>query len=474
MQINFSFGSLTLFNWKPSKSQLTNQTKKQPPRPAQIDYTEYPVANEELTKGLYHNSVRGLKLAGSMAYAPIAIPVAFMGLPVPVPEDENYQEDVSNLLKQFSSEMKSIHTQSHREGTIWIWPFFDAKELKVRWDFIPDESVVDIILDINTKEIKKLIVFEQITISIAENEIGTATRKREFTKQKITETWAGQTIPGAKNKIYRNPIGVLPIPFANNVDGKGHRGYSDYERIIADMKDYHDIDARTSSMLARFTIKMIQSFSTTPGEWLSNNGYDDISDIDIASTDFILNKLDEEKTEYVYPEGAYAASENALKRKFKKIVEGSALPELLWGVKTEGNHSSAEEQMNTFVLCLKGKQTQHNNAYQQLWDSTFALLYLAGQIPGKPDFEIKWNDLSGLSEKTKAEIFNLFASGISSLINVAGFTKDMLHKLWLKLYPGETVKEFEEFIQGLSDMASHKQFKDTDYGEAIGLVEGDL
>ena len=476
MQINFSFGTLTVFDWTRNKSDLTSQTKKQPPRPAQIDYREYPVANYELTYGLYHNSFPGMKLAGALAYTPIAVPVSFMGIPIPVTEDKDSQEEINDLVSKFVSKMKSVHTQSHREGTIWIWPFFDSQSMTVMWEFIPDESVSDIIIDINTKQITKLIVSEQVMAATGDNEHETATRKRIFTRQKITETWDGQGIPGAVSRTYRNPVGVLPIPFANNREGNYHRGHSDYERIIPDLKDYADIDYRQSSMLAKFTVKMIQEFATTAKEWLDNNGYEnDITNVDVNGTDFIMNKAGEEKTTFTYlPQGAYDAAENAMKRKFRKIVEGSGVPELLWGVKIEGNHASAEEQMDAAVLYIKGKQTQHNESYFELFTASFQLLQLAGQIQAVPEIEIKWNELSAVSEKVKAEIFNLFASGVSSLITSAGITKKQLHSLWQRLYPHDTEDDFEEFIMGMSDMASHRQFTDSSYAENMNTLEGEI
>ena len=44
----------------------------------------------------------------------------------------------------------------------------------------------------------------------------------------------------------------------------------------------------------------------------------------------------------------HEAYESAL-NKFRKIVEGSGIPEICWGVKVEGNLASAEEQMGLLV-----------------------------------------------------------------------------------------------------------------------------
>ena len=185
-----------------------------------------------------------------------------------------------------------------------------------------------------------------------------------------------------------------------------------------------------------------------------------------------MNKTDEEKTEYLFPTRAYEAWEAALKRKFKKIVEGSAMPEILWGIATDGNHASAESDLDTFVQYVKGKREQHNDQYTSLFKSSFLLLNLSGVIGFLPEIKIKWNELSSVSEKTKAEIFKSFSEGISALINSAGITKEQLHKLWVTLYPEATERDFDDFNLGIAEMARHKQYKDAGLEEAADVIGG--
>jgi hypothetical protein len=473
MQISFSF-STSGFNWFKNKSDITSASKRQPRRPTPVDYRDYPTANAELTQGLYHNSFPGLKLAGSMAYAPIAIPVSFMGLPVPVAENDSDQAILDEMVLHFATDMRSIHTQCHREGTIWIWPSFDARTQVLRWEFIPDEIVSDIIVDINTREIIKIITDEEILIATDYNETQNVRRRRTFTVNKVEIEYPGLTFEGLQGRAYRNPISVLPIPFANNKDGEGHRGYSDYERIIPDLKDYHDIDLAQSTNLAKFKPKMVQTFASSVNEWLGNNGYVDLTEIDIAATDFIMNKNGVEETNFIFPERAHQAYEEALKRKYRKLVEGSGLPELLWGVTTEGNHASAEDQMDTFVMYVKDKQSAKQEPYRHLFGASLQLLHTAGQIRTIPEIEVKWNDLSAVSDKVRAEIYSMYAKGTAELINVAGLTRPQLHNLWMKMYPDITEDDYEKFREQLAEMIRHKQMMDADYADIIELETGQL
>jgi hypothetical protein len=184
-----------------------------------------------------------------------------------------------------------------------------------------------------------------------------------------------------------------------------------------------------------------------------------------------MNKFEEEKTDFAFPSTtAFEPREAALRRKFRKIVEGSGIPEIIWGVKTEGNHASSEEQRDTFVKYVEAKREQLTGPYTDLFNISIRLMSLAGEIANIPEIEIKWNELSAISEETKAKIFESFAKGVNSLVSSAGFTKEQLFKLWVDMYPSATENDVEEFIIGLSKMAAHNQYKNSDYMQVMGLL----
>lgn len=457
----------SIFSWfqKPADIQPTKQAKRTPNK---IDHTDEMQCNSDLTKALYHNSYPGMKLAGALAFNPIAIPVWFMGLHLAKSEDENTQELLNQISDQLASLMKQMHIMTHRDGTIWIWPFYSSVDNKLHWEIIPNQSVINIVRDIETKKVVQLDVDEELTIATTRGDNITARRKRTFTKQKITETWTGDTVSAKlRGKSYRNVTGELPIPFANNSDATDVRGHSDYERIIYDMKDYHDIDLMQSKTLSKFNIKMIQSVKDVEA-YLANNGFDSVADVDIPSIDFIMN-VEGEKTSLLEPSSSYQAYESALKRKFRKMVEGSGVPEICWGIKTEGNHASAEEQMGMLIQFVQDKREQLNRAYTRLFTASLKLMGITTMNPELGDITVTWGSLDELSAKTKAEVFASFASGVSALIDSAGFTKKQLHLLWEQLYPEATTETLEDFEKGISYMAKHKQFKDETYLNAMDL-----
>ena len=128
----------------------------------------------------------------------------------------------------------------------------------------------------------------------------------------------GQLGNDLMDKTSRNILGILPIPFANMPGIDESRGHSDYERILYDLKDYHDIDYARSEILTKFKPKMIQEVSDVK-EWMRNNGYDSLTAVDPWSIDFVVNIAGKEKTTFETARGATESYEKALENKYWKL-----------------------------------------------------------------------------------------------------------------------------------------------------------
>jgi len=458
---------MSIFDWFKTKEETTNPTKQSPRRPKPLDITEQPQVNKTLTYGLYHNSYPGMKLAGAMAFTPIAVPLWFMGIPTPTAGDDAVDKELAEISEMMARHMKQIHLQCHREGTIWIMPKIDARTRALVWEFISDDAVVDIIKDLNTGEPVQIITDEEITLSIGEEKQVTVRRKRYYSRERIDVRWvsgAGQ-VPGVlRDQSMRNPLGILPIPFSNNSDGDEIRGHSDYERIISDLKNYHDIDLKQSTFLAKFEPKL-GLHVTNVDDWLVNNGEEkgSLSTLDVFERD-ILFFVKDETGEYLFPENAMEAYDKKLQQIFRKLVEGSGMPEIIWGTKVEGNHASAQENMNNLVKFVEDKREQKADSYKALFSASLRLLRLATMTADSlPAIKIKWNNLDSLSDETKAKIFRDFAQGLAFVQSAASGTKEMMWNMWKRMFPGVAPEKLNEFILGISDMAKHKQFAATDY-----------
>lgn len=454
---------------------MVNQTKIARRAPTPVDWTDSMQVNSTLTKGLYHNSYPGIKLGGSLAYNPIAIPVSLMGFPVPKVEGSDaIQEELNLLVEKMRDQMKDIHIQTHREGTIWIWPKF--LKGKLVWEFISDDTVSDIVRDLESGEPIRIQTDEDITLALGDGQTGTVNRKRVFTRQRVTVTYSGKVPAGIRDSTSRNPSGIIPIPFANNADGGETRGHSDYERIVTDLKSYHDVDLAEQTILAKFSPKMVQSVKDVD-QFAKNNGYDSasamFSTLELGKIDLIMNTTDEE-TKFEYPDRATEALQSSQKMRFHKIVEASGIPEIAWGLKTQGNLASVDENMTMLMNYVKDKQEQKNDQYKRLFDASLVLLGRAFVVDDVAEVEVKWNELDGISAKTRSEIFRNFAEGVSKLTGSASFTKEQLHWLWKENFPSATTEDFEEFEKGLVAMATHAVTVKSTLEEVTDLSGGNI
>lgn len=469
----------SVFSWSRDKSSTDNKTKRETRRPATRYNADDMVANSGLVDQLYHNTYPGLKLAGGLAYNVIATPVWTMGLPIARPvddEDEATRDRLKQIYSAMSLAMVQNHTICHRRGTSWIWPQYDSRNMRLLWRNIPDDEITDIIRDPVTDEITELYTDRQFTVATGRINRQTVRETRHYTYTRIITEYQGADGTGYRNSSVRNPVGILPINFLNNADPNDARGHSDYERVIQLLKQYHDIDLAESETLAKFRGKLVQTIANVD-DWKLNNGISSFADFDPAAEDFILNITyadSEEKTEYIFPTSAVEGYELALKRIFRKLVETSGIPEIAWGLKTEGNNASVEESMGVLVSYAKTKQDEKTEKYKQLFEASLRLLAAVDMDQSATSrVVVSWDDLSAVNEQTKALIFQQYANGIAAVMNVAAITKEQLHAMWLVRFPKGTEQDFEVFNRQLLKAASFKTFRDASYAEIQGSNGGD-
>jgi hypothetical protein len=467
---------------KPTGTQnQQNPLRRRVKQPLARDLTESLSINGDLTRGLYHNSYPGLKLAGALAYAPIFVPVAFMGLPVPKADDETAQEVLDEFLKNFTKEITQIQTIGLREGTAHVWPYYDADTRKICVEFLKDESVT-ILRDATNNKVVAYIVDEEITTQHTDTYTVTVRKRRTFTALAIKTEYIGGQVAGLQNTIQRNVLGRLPHTFANEAEGDEVRGRSQYERILPDLKNYNDVEQAWSIMLAEFSPKLVQTVSNVR-QWLVNNGYADSTDtepgdalgnVDIAGADFFVNQVDQgwtEKTEIIFPTAAHDAYDKKQQHNFWKIVQGTLLPEMVWGLVSTGNHASAEQQMQTLHMFVDAHRTQWTDEFNAFFESLLLLANMSRllRLRNLHVKETVWGNLSALSAETRAKVFVQFAQALSFLMGSVTFTKEQLHEMWLQQFPEQTEGDFEKFAKQLDAMAKFKKYKDSQYDSDIDL-----
>lgn len=462
--------------WKKDTAQQNAEdaTKTRYRKPFEHDITEDIKVNGELTRGLFNNSYPGFKASGALAYAPIAVPVAFMGAPIPVPVDEtneSVKEALEMLQDQMIGQCYEIERACHRDGTIWVWPYYSSQEGKLYWEMILDDQVTDIIKNVDTGEPIEIIINESITYKVNENTTDVVQRIRRFTKTEITDTYS-QEVPTSQGDTRRlqidqrrgrNVLGILPIPFANLPDTGKIRGNSDLQRIIPNLKLHNDILTQWSTQLAKFKPKLVQSTNDVDS-WIANNGGFDVSTFNPQQQDFVVNDASkDEKSEYIFLKGMAGEYTEALNVHYWLTVQGSAIPEIVWGLVSTGNHASSEEQMASLMQYVFNKQIQATKPFEKLYNASLRLLGIAGMFEAA-EVKITWNELDTLSPAAKAQVLANFATGIEKLVH-SGVPTETLHKVFLDFYPNATEEDLETFRKQLSMAASRVAFLKAAYAE---------
>lgn len=437
-------------------------------RPAQeytvVDYTEKIVANTVTTKGLYYNTLNGYKLAGVFAKNIIDTPIAFCGFPSMNTDDEK----ITEFFRPYNPSFVKILRQSHREGTVWMWPWYDSKEMKVKLRFIEDDWIYETFVDPERDTIDAIVTTRSIPVLNSSGNTVTIKEKITYTRTKITTTYDSVL----KSSVRRNVLGILPIGFANMTDGADFRGHSDYTNILPDLMDYHRTALSMSIALNDFRTKIIQTIDGNVDQWAQDQGFTDLDDFIINGTpekvSMIFNRNEKDKTEFLTAKGMVDSNIASMKISYKKIVQGCRVPELFWGLKMEGNNNTAEEAMTSLINLVNEKRVQSTANFELLMNSMLRLDAMARGGVFTEELPICWNQLDAVSDVSRSEIFKNFCAGISSVWLAGSVTIDMLYDLWLDNYPKITNIKKEDFKTELIKSIVLLQKRNSSYEQNLG------
>jgi hypothetical protein len=412
-----------------------------------VDLTFPKTVNTCLTKNLYYNRDPLTKLGAHFARNIINIPLAFMGFPhfYTTRKVQKFWQDVFTYYNDKSIKIKQdIQRESSRDGTTWIFPRFDIETDWVEWDFLGQAS--RFFYNSETRKMTAIEFDDQILIQDSVGSTKSITETTRYTKTEIVLTRDGV------KTVRRNPTGELPINFVNNGEAGDPEGNSDLEVVYPRIQLYSQLDKKKNEVLLNHDPKWIQYVSDVT-QWRTNNGLseEDLARFDIEGSDFILNLFDKEKTEYIIPAEIIDAYEKALKTNFHNIVEGSEIPEIVMGLKTEGNHASAEEQIAVFVAFVNMKRNGIKSAYDKLINITFRLMGEAFFKRFNFEIEQTWSDLEMLSRVEKSTLFNNYATGIQKLKSSGLMGKSGTHKILRGVMGDEIIDEFDEFVKDIEE-----------------------
>lgn len=459
-------------NWKQTEAHQnhSNPMAMRTRRPNPVDMSEQWIVNDALALGLYRGTYPGLKLASALAYPVAVVPTQFMGIPIAKAKDEGDQRTVDALreiMGYIARPIQNIFLLRRIIGTGWAWPTWDSKNNRICLELIPNSSITDIIRDIQTGEMIKVIITEQITLQSDENTQSIVTRKRTITRDRVKTEYTGQVPTGITNSEVRNPAGVMPIPFPKDVLDNSVRGISVFTRIMPHLKSYHDGDLKWSETLVKFNVKMIKTIkSGSVDEWMASNHIASLDDIDVAALDldFIL---DGESVEFVFPTNFTEAFSKRQETSYLNIVEGSGVPEIFFGISVTGNHATAEQDLTTLENTVQKDRDEIDEPFRKVIDACLRLQSIA-RMETYGDWSHEWNDLETVSAETKAKIFASFGDGVQRL--GPSVPLQTLHKFFLSTFPRATTGDFKEFLDQMNLAAKMKQFQTASLVDAADIA----
>lgn len=447
--------------------------------PASIDLTFPNTVNIALTRGLWNNSVPGYKLGAQLCRAPISVPLAFMGFPHFDCEDwdavndaEFWEEILNRYNDDYIQSKEQIQRMCHRDGTILIWPWYDSTAGKVRWKFIKPDQIDKVVMNPETDEIISISTSIDYQYYDEAGNIKYYSEVRIYSQKLVIVKRTGSVPASLKNEeIRRNPIGMLPVIFRNNWEQGEFEGHSDLDPIIPHIKAYSEINLKAHQEAANNRSKLIQSTKNSQA-WLKRNGFTDPNDIDISTIDFVINEGDEEKTDLLSTDKIIDTPIKLMENDFFNIVEGSGIPEICWGLKTTGNHASAEEQMGVFLSFVAGKQRQASDPYMQLISATASLEALANNRQVPDNLIITWDDLDSLTEKERSEIFMNWGKTLAEMLDKKAIDLESAHGLLYKLTNGKITSDVDDFKKQIQDYGiTVKAFLDQSYTEMTPYIK---
>jgi hypothetical protein len=438
--------------WQKDHHSEGDYGRRYPRRPQHRDMTGGLPANSETLYGLFYGTIPELQFASPMAYTPVKIPSMLMGIPTPKAKDTKTQKAVSRILEDLGEEIPLINDTFLIIGTSWRWVRWSQKLNRVIWEVIPDETITDIELDLDTNEVLAVWTHEQIRYTDGYNVIKYAERKRRIGRDIVQIWWTGtENNRMLKNETFKNPFGFIPIPFGHECKETKWRGHSIFSRILRLFKTCHEIQLKRDQILSKFEPKLKQKTGNL-SSWLDNNGFKSLDDVDPFDADFFINAGEGEETDFLYLSGdATRQHTEALADNYKRIIIGSGVPELFWGGLATGNHASTDTQKDLGVEYIRSLRREMNRPYTVAFNQSLTIM---GAMENTRYSEVvnEWGHFEMVSREVQARIFSTFMQGLSLLIQNASMGYDDMLYFIKAFYPEGPVQTREQLKEAMTEM----------------------
>jgi hypothetical protein len=384
-----------------------------------------------------------------MAHAPVSVPRALVGVPVFSSDDAVTRAWVDSFYPYICDNAPIITQTKLITGTAWRFPVWDAHNRAVIWRAIPDDEIISIKTDIDTGEITDVYTETQVERAREWFDKDVSLIKRHYSRKSVMTETNGR-------KVEReNYFGILPLPFGHDCFEGEFRGTSIFARSYRTMKSTHDIIFNRDLILSTFKPKMIQTVTEASQKaveaWKANNGIEE--HIDPFDHELFVNMKDE-STEFLFlPSDATAQHTAAIENNIKRVILGSGVPELFYGMLATGTQAANDAQVRLAVEYIKDLRREDVSWYKDLINYS-ARIYGYANAQRFAAIDTSYTALDMLSTVQRSTVFTTYASGMATLLNARALTPESamyFTELFFSDYPHKTA---EEFIDGVARMTA--------------------
>ena len=449
--------------------------------------------NHSMARDLYRNVDNKYALSAHLIRPIIDSVVSFIDTPTIRATNRRVLGALESCQKRIDS--ASIIRIAEREGTCFVWVQLD-EDGELKYVVPRPETVTNIIIDPLTKVITGYEINDVFGHKAIDGNEYQTTVKVLITKE-FMKTVIESTDPSVKSKttLVQNVLGFIPIVrFTNDAEPWELRGHSEITVVEPTLKLYHDmlVDAANAQKQNSPKIKIL---TKSVKKFIENNFgvgmYERVLNgegLNLDSRDVYLLERDAGTGEsddlaYVSTSQATGDSKSLLEIAFMNAVEGSQVPELIFGASMGASLSSVQEQRPAFIKRIRRKQAQYAKAWKELFDMSLDILgYVAYAPYDKSAYELDWEDPDFATDKEKADTANAFITALvkarsngimgDSEIHSTLVTRNFVElKTDFKEHIAELDKTQERIKKEQEDVAAKKNDEETD-AYANGEREG--
>jgi len=355
--------------------------------------------------------------------------VTFIGKPRFITANKRLQ----TVYDSFNVPYFDSHRIAIRDGDCAIWPQW--KKDHVEFLIVPPETIHDIQVDPDTKEILKYILKERIVHSYKENAYVHSTITIEITPKTVTKTIQSDEPIFSKVVTSKNPFNFIPLVlFTNDKEPFELRGHSELENIEPLLKFYHDMTLDAGKTQQRDGRPKTKVTTASPQTWIDNNfgtgTFERVkaggATVSMQDRDLFINKIGE-NVEYIESNKATGDYSKLSEIAFMNLVEGAQTPEIIFGANLGTNLAAAIEQRPIWRQKVTRYQSNYNDSWVDLFKKAFAIQGFATFTNLDREFELEWPDPDFASTKEKADSLNVMANALVKLKEYFVMSDEEIH-----------------------------------------------